>query len=97
MRMLMKVQFPVEAGNQAFKDGRLTKVLGEAMERLKPEAAYFTAVEGHRGGFIIFDLKNTSDIPWVCEPFFMELNAKIELMPVMDVRDVQEGVARASG
>jgi hypothetical protein len=96
MRTMLKVQMDVEAGNAAFKDGRLGKVLSSTLERLKPEAAYFTAVDGHRGGFIVFDLKHPSDIPSICEPFFQELNAKCELMPVMNAEDVVAGVAKAS-
>ena len=65
------------------------------MERLKPEAAYFTAVEGDRGGFIVFDLKDPSDIPSICEPFFIELGAKCHLAPAMSVDDVQAGIAKA--
>ena len=93
---MLKVQISVDAGNAAFKDGRLGKVLSSTLERLKPEAAYFTAVDGHRGGFIVFDLKHPSDIPSICEPFFQELGAKCELTPVMTAEDVAAGVAKVS-
>jgi hypothetical protein len=95
MRTLLKLQFPVEASNAAYKDGRLGRVLEQAMERLKPEAAYFTAVDGCRGGFIVFDLQHPSDIPSICEPFFLELNAKCELAPVMAPEDVKAGIDKA--
>ncbi|HEX3670152.1 MAG TPA: DUF3303 family protein [Candidatus Cybelea sp.] len=95
MRMMLKVRFPADAANAAVKDGRLMKVMQSTMERLKPEAAYFTAVEGDRGGFIVFDLKDPSDIPSICEPFFSELGAKCHLAPAMTVDDVQAGIAKA--
>lgn len=95
MRTMLKVQMSVEAANAAIKDGRLGKIMSTTLERLKPEAAYFTAVNGDRGGFIVFDLKHPSDIPSICEPFFMELGAKIELTPVMTPDDVQAGLAKA--
>ncbi|HYL26990.1 MAG TPA: DUF3303 family protein [Candidatus Nitrosotalea sp.] len=95
MRTMLKVQFPADAANAAIKDGRLSEVLASTMERLKPEAAYFTAVGGDRGGFIVFDLKDPSDIPSVCEPFFLELGAKIELMPCMTPDDVRAGIEKA--
>ena len=95
MRTLLKLQFPVEASNAAYKDGRLGRVLQETLERLKPEAAYFTAVDGCRGGFIVFDLQHPSDIPSICEPFFHELNARCELMPVMTPEDVKTGIDKA--
>ena len=71
------------------------RVMSTTLERLKPEAAYFTTVNGDRGGFIVFDLKHPSDIPSICEPFFMELGAKVELTPVMTPDDVQAGLAKA--
>ena len=46
MRMMLKVSIPVEAGNAGFKDGSLGKGIQEAMETLKPEAAYFFAENG---------------------------------------------------
>ncbi len=97
MRTMLTVRMPVEAANAAVEDGRLGKVIAATMERLKPEAAYFTAVGGDRGGYIVFDLKHPSDIPSICEPFFVELGAKIELTPVMTPEDVQAGLAKAHG
>jgi hypothetical protein len=93
--MLLKIQMPVEPANAAIKDGRLGKVIATTLERLKPEAAYFTAVDGDRAGFIVFDLAHPSDIPSICEPFFFELGAKVELVPVMTPEDVQAGLAKA--
>ncbi|HEV3090583.1 MAG TPA: DUF3303 family protein [Candidatus Cybelea sp.] len=97
MRMMLKVQMAVEPSNAAIKDGRLMEVMQKAIERLKPEAAYFAAVGGDRGGYIFFDLADPSDIPSACEPFFMELGAKCELTPVMTPDDVRAGVAKALG
>ena len=94
---MLKIQMPVDAANAAIKDGRLGKVLDATLQRLKPEAAYFTTLDGDRGGFIVFDLQDPSDIPAICEPFFNELHAKIELSPVMTPEEVQIGLARASG
>jgi hypothetical protein len=95
MRMMMTIQIPVDAGNAAVADGRLSKVIGEMLERWKPEAAYFTAVGGDRGGVVVFDLKDPSDIPSICEPFFNELGASVELTPVMTPDEVAAGIAKA--
>jgi hypothetical protein len=96
MRTMLKIQFPVEEANAAIKDGRFAKVLSSTLERLKPEAAYFTAVGGDRGGYIVFDLEHPNDIPSICEPLFFELHAKVELSPVMTPEDVRTGLAKAS-
>lgn len=97
MRMMLKVTMDVNASNAAIKDGRLGKVIQSTMERWKPEAAYFTAVDGCRGGYIVFDLEDPSDLPVIAEPFFHELGAKLEFVPVMTPEDVQKGVEKALG
>jgi hypothetical protein len=93
--MMLTVQMPAAAANAAIREGRLGKVLSETFERVKPEAAYFTAVNGCRGGYIVFDLRHPDDIPSICEPFFNELDAKVELAPVMTPEEVQSGLAKA--
>jgi hypothetical protein len=94
--MMLRMQMPAEAGNAAIKDGRFAKVLSEMMERVKPEAAYFTSFEGDRCAFIVFDMQHPSDIPSIVEPFFDAVHAKVELQPVMTAEDVQAGLARAN-
>ncbi len=96
MRMLLKMQMDVEAGNRAIKDGSLGEVLDRVMEQINPEAAYFTAIDGKRTGLIFFDMQEPSQIPAIAEPFFMALNAKIEFLPVMTPEDVQKGLEEAA-
>ena len=48
MRFLIKVSWPVEAGNAAAKEG--FKDVGSILEELKPEAAYFYEENGKRPG-----------------------------------------------
>ena len=89
MRMLMQIAIPVEAGNQAARTGALGTTFQRILESLKPEAAYFTAVgDGERGGFIVFDLKDTSQIPAIAEPFFLAFNARVTFSPVMNAQDL---------
>ena len=96
MRMLMKVQMEVEAANRAISDGSWEQIMGRAMEQMRPEAVYFTAQDGKRTGFIVFDLKDPSDIPSIAEPFFMSVNASIDISPVMTIEDVQRGLKKAA-
>jgi hypothetical protein len=93
MRMLLRVKIPVETGNQTISNGRLPQLMEQTLAELKPEAAYFTADAGCRTAFIVFDLKDTSDIPKIAEPFFMELNAEIEMAPVMNADDLKKGLS----
>ena len=96
MRMLLKMQMDVEAGNRAIKDGSFGEMLNSVMGQIKPEAAYFTAIDGKRTGLIFFDLQEPSQIPSIAEPFFHGVNASIELMPVMTPEDVQKGLEAAA-
>jgi hypothetical protein len=82
VRFLMKVSFPVEAGNAAAKkDGY--KAIQSILEEQKPEAAYFVAENGKRTGFIIINMDDASEIPALAEPWFLALNAEVELVPAM--------------
>ena len=96
MRMLMKVQMDVEAGNRAILDGSWEGVIGRFMEEARPEAVYFTAENGKRTGFIFVDVQDVADIPSLAEPFFMAVNASIDFSPVMTVEDVQRGLQKAA-
>ena len=49
MRTMLRFRVPVERSNQAIKDGSLKKTLQSLMERLKPEAAYFSPLDGRVG------------------------------------------------
>jgi hypothetical protein len=96
MRMMLKFTLPVEKGNQAFNDGSLGRAMDSIMSKLKPEAAYFVPSDGKRSGMIFFDLAEPSQIVEVVEPFFLNLNAAVELVPVMNGDDLRKGLAKAS-
>jgi hypothetical protein len=91
MRFLLKVSFPVEAGNATVRDGSIGEKIQSILEDLKPEAAYFTDSDGKRTGYIIFDMQETSQIPGVAEPWMLAFNASIEFHAVM----VPEDLAKA--
>ena len=95
MRTMMKVHIPTQAGNRTIKGGTLPKVMTQFIEQHRPEGAWFTAERGERTAFFVFDLKNAADIPSICEPFFMNFDATIELAPAMNVEDMKTGVERA--
>jgi hypothetical protein len=88
MRMLLRVSIPVEAGNAAVKAGTLGFTVDQILADLKPEAAYFFADDdGQRSGSIVFDMKDTSQIPAIAEPWFLAFNAKVSLRPIMNSQD----------
>ncbi len=93
MRMLITVTIPAAAGNAAIKSGALQRVMTEALERIKPEAAYFTTRDGCRTAFLVADMKDPSQMPWIAEPFFMNLDAAVQFTPVMNAEDLRRGLA----
>src|SRR4051812_29824486 len=95
MRTMMKVSIPVESGNKGVKEGLLPKTVQEFVDKVKPEACYFGAESGNRTAYLVFDLKDPTMIPSIAEPFFMALNASIDLIPVMNLEDMKAGVEKA--
>ncbi|MDD5461044.1 MAG: hypothetical protein PHG00_05355 [Methylococcales bacterium] len=63
MRFLLKVNIPVESGNQAAKAGKLGATVQSILADMKPEAVYFTDNNGHRAGFIFLEMQDASQIP----------------------------------
>ncbi len=88
MRFLIKVSFPVEAGNAAAKDD--FKAIRQILEQQRPEAAYFIAEGGKRTGILIMDMKDASEIPAIAEPWFLAMNASFEATPAMVPEDLQK-------
>jgi hypothetical protein len=98
MRMLMVATMPVEAGNAAVRNGTIGATIKGLLDDLKPEAAYFTEQNGERSAFVVFDMKDTSQIPGICEPWFLAFNAKVSLRPLMNAQDLATagpGIERA--
>jgi hypothetical protein len=87
--MLLRVSIPVEAGNAAAKAGTLGSTVEKIVADLKPEAVYFFNDDnGNRSGSIVFDMKDTSQIPAVAEPWYLAFNAKVSFRPVMNPQDL---------
>ena len=95
MRTLLRISVPVVRGNQTIVDGTLPRVLQSVLGKLQPEAAYFYTIAGKRGGIVVFDLADPSQIPAIAEPLFQELDAEVEFTPVMTQEDLTKGLAAA--
>ncbi|MDQ8703625.1 hypothetical protein RCO28_14170 [Streptomyces sp. LHD-70] len=93
MRMMLKARLDTETSNEAYKNGTLPKLMQQLTEILKPEAAYFGPEEGCRCCTFVFDMQDSSQLPRIAEPLLNELNAKIDLHPVMNAEDLQKGLA----
>ncbi len=95
MRILITFSINPEKGDQLIKEGRIGETMGSILEELQPEAAYFTDVEGTRGGFLVVNMEETSQIPAKVEPLFLELGATLHMQPVMTPEDLRGAAGEA--
>ncbi|KUN24048.1 hypothetical protein AQJ23_20865 [Streptomyces antibioticus] len=94
MRVLLKASMNTEKANDLIRTGKLPQLMQEAMENLKPEAAYFTLDHGVRTCYLVFDMQDSSQMPPTAEPFFMDLDAELDMTPVMNAEDLQKGLSQ---
>jgi hypothetical protein len=95
--MLLKVQPTVEAANEAVRSGRIAELIQSSIQLIEPEAVYFTVENGRRTGYMFFNLEDSSQIPVIVEPLFQNLNATIEVLPAMNLEELQYGLSQLSG
>ena len=91
MRMLLNVRMPVEPFNTLVRQGKVGAVLGRIFEDIKPEAVYFSEQDGKRGVFLIVDVQDSSRVPSIAEPFFLQFNAECHFSIVMSPDDLKKG------
>jgi hypothetical protein len=77
-------------GNNALRDPEFGKKMNGLLAEIKAEAAYFTTIDGKRGGYILVNLNEASEMPKIAEPFFLWLDADIQFIPVMTPEDLQK-------
>lgn len=87
MRFLAKVSFPHEPFNGYVKDASINGKIMGILNELKPEAAYFTEMNGKRTAFFIFHMDEASQMPGIAEPFFITFGADFEWHPTMMPED----------
>jgi hypothetical protein len=96
MRMMLRITLPTAEANAALVNGSFEKTMEATIIKLNPEASYFVANGGRRCAMLFFEMKDASEIPAICEPWFMVANAEIELVPAMNLEDLKKGLAAAS-
>jgi hypothetical protein len=90
MRFILHVTIPPEKFNKAVLDGTVSQKMARILEETKPEAAYFCAKDGKRGGFLVVNMNSTSEIPRFAEPWFLNFDASVEFLPTMTPEDLQK-------
>ncbi|HVB29794.1 MAG TPA: panthothenate synthetase [Terriglobia bacterium] len=97
MRMLLHVKFPIEPFNAAVRDGSLGQKMHRILDDTKPEAVYFTEMDGHRGAILIVNLDDPSKVPTFAEPWFLQFNAECSFHIVMSPQDLAKAGLDALG
>lgn len=94
MRMMLRVAMPTETSNKAIKEDLISRLVQQTAELIKPEAAYFASDKGVRTAYFFFDMKDSSQMPQIAEPWFHGTGALIEMVPCMNVEDLRTGLEK---
>jgi hypothetical protein len=70
------------------RDPKFGEKMQALLKDLKAEAAYFTTVKGHRGGYIVVNMDDASQMVPMLEPLFFWFKANVKLIPVMLPEDL---------
>ena len=92
MRTMVKLTFPTQETNPLIRDGSIGQTMETILANLQPEAAYFGPLDGKRGGYIVVNMEEETDLVTKIEPFWLELGATVETFPVMNVDDLRAGL-----
>ena len=63
MKYILKVKIPNPYGNELLKNPQFGMKMKEVLEEVKAEAAYFTTIDGCRGGYVVVNMNDASEIP----------------------------------
>ena len=89
---MMIAHLDTEAANEANRSGKLGPSIQKMLADLKPEAAYFmTDNEGRRTAMIVFDMKDSSEMPGAAEGLFLQYKAAVTFRPCMNAQDLAAG------
>jgi hypothetical protein len=90
--LMMRFTIPVARGNTAAKEGRLEHAIESLVEATDAEAAYFTMINGERGGYVFFEETDQAQLAQLNESLIAALDAAIEIVPVMSLDDLKHGL-----
>ena len=101
MRMLMVARVPHDDFNERVRDGSIGEKLHKIIDSSKPEAVYFTELDGQRAVLMVIDIQDQSQVPSFAEPWFLTFHADVEFRVAMTPADLEKAglddLARAWG
>ena len=92
MRFMISARVANEKSNTLIKEGRFPQTFQSIMEDLQPEAAYFTDLDGARGGYFIVNVDDPSELATKTETLLQGLGATIQVHFVWTPEDVQKAM-----
>ena len=90
MRMMLTVSMPLEPCNTLIRANKFAPIVKKIMDELKPEAAYFTEIDGTRGAVLVVEVSDPSKVPAMAEPFFLNFNADCRFRICMSPADLSK-------
>ncbi len=93
MRHVLVISLDTARANDAARAGTLGETIGRILEEQRPEAVYFTEIDGARTGIVAIDIPTAADIPRIAEPWFLAFDAKIGFHPAMVPDDLEKAGA----
>ncbi len=92
MLLMLKFTIPVNSGNLAARNGRMEKAIESIIDATNAEAAYFTMIDGERGGYIFFEESDQAQLIHLTESLMAALDAAIEIVPALSLDDLKHGL-----
>ncbi|MEY4385285.1 MAG: hypothetical protein RLY20_568 [Verrucomicrobiota bacterium] len=89
MKTLLIVTMPHAPFNAAVKDGSVGAKMKKILDAQKPEAAFFTELDGKRTGILVVNLTDAAQIPALAEPWFLTFEADVQVRPAMTPADLE--------
>jgi hypothetical protein len=91
MKYLLEATIPNDAGNRNLMSGKLLQDFQRYIDEVKPQAVY-AAADGQRTIFFLVDLSNPEDLPSILEPLWIDLEADIRALPVLDGAEFERAI-----
>ena len=89
MRMIVNVICPVEPFNSLIRSGKAGEILEKIIADTKPESIYFSELDGCRGCVMVVEVPNSSAVPKIAEPWFLNFEAHCEFRIAMNPDDLK--------
>ncbi|MGW1172650.1 hypothetical protein ACWD4P_02860 [Kitasatospora sp. NPDC002543] len=97
MRALLEVELDTAASNKLITEGTIGEGIQQILDRIKPEAAYFLSRHGRRTMVFVVDVADEASLPSLAEPFWLQLEATVDLNICMTADELTEGLKRLHG